>query len=291
MMDSMPKRAGVGLKAQHYQVILEEQPDIGWFEIHPENYMGDGGPPHAYLTRIRERYPLSVHGVGLSIGGSEPLDTRHLDRLKAVVERYQPALVSEHLAWSTHQGQCFNDLLAAPYTEETLAVVCDHIHQVQNVLGRRILLENPATYVTFADSTYDEIDFIQAIAWRTGCGLLLDVNNVYVSCINHNRSSEDYIDRFPIHLVEEIHLAGHAEDKDDHGDRLLIDAHDRPVIDAVWTLYARALERALECCGPVPTLIEWDNDIPDWLTLWSEAKRAEALMRLVHAPGESRHVA
>ena len=278
---------GVGLKARHYQDILDENPDIGWFEIHPENFMGAGGPPHAYLRRIRARYPLSVHGVGLSIGGAAPLNADHLDRLKTVVDRYHPDLVSEHLAWSTHQDACFNDLLAAPYTRETLDVVCDHLDQVQFHLGRRILLENPATYITFDASTFDEIDFLSEIARRTGCGLLLDVNNVYVSCINHGRNAEDYIDRFPVDRVGEIHLAGHAEDENDLGGRLLIDSHDRPVVDDVLALYARALERA----GPVPTLIEWDNDVPDWPGLFEEAQRAEAVMDRVCGPREARHVA
>lgn len=283
----MPTGVGVGLKAQHYRDILEDEPGIGWFEIHPENYMGAGGPPQAYLSRIRARYPLSVHGVGLSIGGSAPLDGDHLDRLKTVVDRFEPGLVSEHLAWSTHQGACFNDLLAVPYTQETLQTVCDHIDQVQAHLGRVILLENPATYITFTTSTFDEIDFISEIARRTGCGLLLDVNNVYVSCINHGRDAEDYIDRYPMAPVGEIHLAGHAEDRNDQGGRLLIDAHDRPVADAVWALYGRAVARI----GPVPTLIEWDNDIPDWATLFAEAQAADAVMRRVTENKEARRVA
>ena len=270
----LPNRAGVGLKAEHYADILDLFPDIGWFEVHPENYMGDGGPPHRYLTAIREHYPLSLHGVGLSIGSAGALNGAHLDRLKTLIERYQPHSFSEHLAWSTHDEGFMNDLLPLPYTDETLDVVCEHIKQVQEHVGCRMLLENPATYVVFKESRYDEIDFLNEIVTRTGCGLLLDVNNVYVSCTNHKRSPEDYIDRFPLEYVGEIHLAGHAEDIDDAGDRLLIDAHDRHVIEDVWRLYARTIERA----GPRPTLIEWDSDIPAWPVLFAEAQRAEQIM-------------
>ena len=271
----IPARAGVGLKADHYATILETRPDIGWFEVHPENYMGDGGPPHRYLTAIREKYPLSLHGVGLSIGTAGALDGVHLARLKRLVERYQPGQFSEHLAWSTHDEGFYNDLLPLPYTDETLATVCEHIDNVQTVVGRRMLLENPATYVVFEESTYDEIDFLSEIVRRTGCGLLLDVNNVYVSCTNHNRDAEDYIDRFPIEYVGEIHLAGHAEDADDVGGRLLIDTHDRHVVDDVWRLYERVIARK----GPCPTLVEWDNDIPDWPVLFAEAAAAEAILQ------------
>ena len=273
-LDSVPNRAGVGLKACHYSDILEGKPDIGWFEVHPENFMGDGGPPHAYLNKIRQDYPLSLHGVGLSIGGAEALDTNHLNRLNALIDRYQPALFSEHLAWSTHRAGFFNDLLAIPYTSEILDLVCAHMDQIQDHLKRRILLENPSTYVVFENNTYDEVDFICEIARRTGCGLLLDVNNVYVSCTNHQQDAGAYIDRFPMAAVGEIHLAGHAEDRDDQGQPLLIDSHDRPVIDAVWDLYARTLGRT----GAVPTLIEWDNDIPAWPELHAEARRADAVV-------------
>ncbi len=277
----LPDRAGVGLKAEHYADILATRPDIGWFEVHPENYMGAGGPPHRYLTEIRDRYPLSLHGVGLSIGSSGALDRAHLDRLRTLVERYQPESFSEHLAWSTHDAGFLNDLLPLPYTPETLALVCAHIDQVQDHLGRRMLLENPATYVVFDESTIEEIDFLSEIAKRTGCGLLLDVNNVYVSCTNHRRDAAAYIDAFPMAHVGEIHLAGHAEDRDDAGNRLLIDAHDRRVIDDVWALYHRTIARA----GPKPTLIEWDNDIPVWPVLLAEAMTAEAVLAAArHAP-------
>jgi len=273
---AMPARTGVGLKADHYRQILDTTPDLGFFEVHAENYMGAGGPPHRYLTAIAEHYPLSVHGVGLSIGSADPLDHDHLERLAGVVERYQPALVSEHLAWSTHTTGFLNDLLPLPYTPETLARVVEHIDldQVQSRLGRQILLENPSTYVVFETSTMSEIDFITEIGMRSGCGLLFDVNNVFVSCTNHRMSAQDYVDAYPVHLVGEIHLGGHAVDEDDEGAPLLIDAHDREVIDDVWALYARAIRRT----GPVPTLIEWDNDVPEWPVLYAEAQRAEAMM-------------
>lgn len=271
---ALPRRAGVSLKPEHYNHILAERPDVSWFEVHPENYMGDGGPPHHYLSAIREHYALSLHGVGLSIGAAGKLDRNHIGRLKALVERYQPAQISEHLAWSTHDDGFLNDLLPLPYTEETLTTVCDHIDEVQTALGRRMLLENPATYIVFPESTYEEIEFLKEIVQRTGCGLLLDVNNVYVSCTNHNRSAEDYIDRFPLSHVGEIHLAGHAEDTDDTGARLLIDSHDRRVVDDVWELYGRAIRRA----GALPTLIEWDSDIPAWPVLFAEAQHANAIL-------------
>lgn len=270
----LPARAGLGLKPQHYAEILATAPSLGFFEVHAENYMGPGGPPHRYLTAIRERYPLSLHGVGLSIGGPRPLDQEHLARLRGLVERYQPGLFSEHLAWSTHHAGYLNDLLPLPYTEETLRVVCDHVDEVQEAVGRRMLLENPSTYLAFTESTYDEIDFIAEIARRTGCGLLLDVNNVQVACTNQQRDPEDYIDRYPLDLVGEIHLGGHDEDADEAGRPLLIDSHDRPVDDPVWALYARTIARG----GRKPTLIEWDNDVPSWPALYAEARRAEAAM-------------
>ena len=276
----VPARAGVGLKAQHYEDILTTEPDIGWFEVHPENYMGAGGPPHRYLTAIRERYGLSLHGVGLSIGSDRPLDTAHLDRLKTLVDRYQPGLFSEHLAWSSHDEIYFNDLLPVPYTPETAAWVSEHVEQVQNRVGRQMLLENPSTYVSFKGSTMSEIDFLKEIVSRSGCGLLLDVNNVFVSATNHGYSPESYIDQFPIEQVGEIHLGGHAPDTDDLGEPLLIDAHDRAVVDPVWALYRRAVARA----GAVPTLIEWDNDVPDWTTLFAEARAAEEILTAVSAP-------
>jgi uncharacterized protein (UPF0276 family) len=270
----IPARAGVGLKARHYEDILGQRPDIGWFEAHAENYMGAGGPPHHYLEAICRDYPLSLHGVGLSIGGDGPLDEAHLGRLKGLNERYEPGLVSEHLAWSSHGGVFFNDLLPLPYTPEAVVRVSEHIDRLQAVLRRRILLENPSTYVAFEGSEMDEIEFLKAVAARSGCGLLLDVNNALVSATNQDGNAEAYIDAFPMALVGEIHLAGHARDRDDAGALLLIDAHDRKVDDRVWTLYARAIARG----GAKPTLIEWDNAVPAWKTLFAEARTAERLM-------------
>ena len=270
----IPPRAGVGLKPEHYRDILEGRPDIGWFEIHAENYMGDGGVPHHYLRAVRELYPISLHGVGLSIGGSGALDAAHLARLKQLMERYEPAAFSEHLAWSTHDTVYLNDLLPLPYTEETLQRVSEHIGEVQDALGRQMLLENPSTYVAFAEADMSEIEFLRELVRRTGCGLLLDVNNVFVQATNHDFEPEAYIDCFPVEHVGEIHLGGHAEDEDDEGAPLLIDDHGHPVADPVWALYARAIARG----GPKPTLIEWDNDVPEWGTLFAEAKRADAII-------------
>jgi hypothetical protein len=271
---AIPPRAGVGLKPDHYRTILGTEPDIGFFEVHAENYMGAGGPPHRYLGGIRDRYPLSLHGVGLSIGADRPLDRDHLQRLKRLIERYQPGQFSEHLAWSSHAGAFLDDLLPVPYTRESLARICAHIDETQDALGRRMLLENPATYLAFAESTYSETEFIAEIVRRTGCGLLLDVNNVYVASTNQQWDPVRYIDEFPLSHVEEIHLAGHARETDEKGRPLLIDSHDRPVADIVWDLYRHAVARL----GPVPTLIEWDAKLPDWPGLQAEADRAEAVM-------------
>ncbi len=265
---------GVGFKAEHFDAVLESRPDLGFFEIHAENYMGAGGPPHRRLEAIRERYPLSLHGVGLSIGSPGPLDEAHLARLARVAQRYQPAVVSEHLAWSTHEGAFLNDLLPLPFTDETLARVSEHIDLVQTTLKRTMLLENPSTYVAFAETTMSETDFLREIVRRTGCGLLLDVSNIVVSATNHGFDPDRYLADFPLEAVGEIHLAGSADDVDDAGLPLLIDAHNSPVRDAVWSLYAEAIRRL----GPTPTLIEWDNDVPDWPALLGEARRAEHAM-------------
>jgi uncharacterized protein (UPF0276 family) len=272
---SIPARAGIGPKPEHRKAILQTPPDTGWFEVHAENYMGAGGPPHRFLEWVRERYPLSIHGVGLSIGGAGALDKTHLKRLRALIDRYEPGLFSEHLAWSTHEGVYFNDLLPVPYTAETLARVAAHVEETQCALGRQILIENPSTYVAFEACEMGETEFLSELVRRTGCGLLLDVNNVYVSAVNHGFDADAYLGAFPVEHVREIHLAGHFEGEPDEDGRLLIDAHDSPVREAVWALYARALKRA----GPLPTLIEWDNDIPQFETLLSEADKAERLLR------------
>ena len=270
----LPPRAGVGLKPMHYADILQSQPDIGWLELHPENYMGAGGPSHHYLESLRALHPLSFHGVGLSIGSAQGLAQDHLQRLRKLLERYQPASFSEHLAWSSHGGIFMNDLLPLPYTQQTLALVIRHVDQTQQALGRRILIENPSTYLRFAHQEMTETEFLAELARRSGCGLLLDINNAHVSAVNHGFDAQAYIDAFPAAAVEEIHLAGHAMGDDGEGGRLLIDAHDRPVDKAVLALYRRFLLRA----GPRPTLIEWDNDIPAWDILLAEARQADAIM-------------
>ncbi|MBD8193642.1 DUF692 domain-containing protein [Pseudomonas fluorescens] len=273
----LPSRAGLGLKSEHFNEVLQTLPDIGFFEVHAENYMVAGGPFHHYLGLIRQQYPLSLHGVGLSIGGEGPLNREHLARLAALIERYQPHSFSEHLAWSSHGPVFLNDLLPLAYDASTLNRVCEHVDQVQSALKRPMLLENPSTYLQFERSTLDETDFISEIIRRTGCGLLLDVNNVYVSCINHQRNPLAYIDALPLHAVGEIHLAGFAEDTDSLGDRLLIDDHGAPIDNRVWQLYEQVLTRT----GPVATLIERDNQVPAFNVLHAEAHQAERYLSQV----------
>ncbi|MFN0194522.1 MAG: DUF692 domain-containing protein [Aestuariivirga sp.] len=270
---AIPARAGLGLKAEHYRTILEDKPSLGFFEIHAENYMGDGGAPHRYLTAIREDYPISLHGVGLSIGGSKGLSKEHLSRLKNLNERYVPGLFSEHLAWSTHDLGYVSDLLPLPYTATTLKRVCDHIDETQSYLKRQMLLENPSSYLSFSESSFSEADFIREVAQRTGCGLLLDVNNVYVSAANLKVSASEYLASYPIHLVQEIHLAGHDATNDTDGVPVLIDAHGSDVSEDVWTLYANVIART----GPLPTLIERDNNVPPFAELLAEARRADGI--------------
>ena len=271
---ALPPRPGVGYKPQHFSDILANAHPVTWLEIHAENYMGDGGRPLAQLRHLAERFPISVHGVGLSIGGEGRLDADHLTRLKHLCGWLKPASFSEHLAWSTHDSAFLNDLLPLAYTSETLARVCDHIDEVQATVGCRMLLENPSVYLDFAETEMDEIDFLAEIVTRTGCGLLLDVNNVFVSSTNRQTDPNNYIDRFPHDMVGEIHLGGHDEDIDDHGAPLLIDSHGKPVVDPVWALYARTIATG----GPKPTLIEWDNDVPDWPTLQAEAALAHDIL-------------
>lgn len=266
--------AGTSFKHDHFQAIINQGRHEGFFEVHAENYMGAGGPPHRALEKIREDYPVSLHGVCMSIGGPHPLDLAHLERFRSLVVRYEPALISEHLAWSTHENTYFNDLLPLPYTEATLVRVTEHINHVQDTIGRPILLENPSTYVVFSDLTMTETDFLRTLARRTGCGLLLDVNNVFVSATNQGYSAAGYLAEFPLAAVGEIHLAGHAEQADDEGDLLLIDSHDRKVADPVWTLFDSVIAR----CGFVPTLVEWDSSIPEWPLLRAEAEAAQAIL-------------
>ncbi len=273
----LPAQPGLGFKPEHFADAVTAS-GIGFYEVHAENYMGDGGAAHAMLERLHADHPLSVHGVGLSIGGAGPLDRDHLARLRRLLDRHQPESFSEHLAWSSHGAAWLNDLLPLPYTDETLATICAHIDQTQEALGRRMLLENPATYVTFAASTWDEADFLREIARRSGCGLLLDVNNVFVSATNHRRDPRAYLAAFPLEQVGEIHLAGHEAESLPDGP-LLIDSHSRPVADPVWTLFTEVLART----GPLPTLIEWDNDVPAFAVLQSEAARAAALLQSCRA--------
>lgn len=275
----LPAAVGVGFKPQHFAAILDDPGAVSWLEIHAENYMGDGGRPLAQLRHLAERFAISVHGVGLSIGGGGPLDADHLNRLKHLLAWLNPASFSEHLAWSTHDGHFLNDLLPLALTSQTLARVCDHIDQVQTALGRTMLLENPSSYLAFAASTWAEPDFLTEIARRTGCGLLLDVNNVFVSATNLGFSPQGYIDAFAVDKVGEIHLGGHDADHDDHGAPLLIDNHGRQVDQPVWALLAHTLAAT----GPKPVLIEWDNDLPDWPVLRAEAARAAAALTQVSA--------
>jgi uncharacterized protein len=270
----VPVRCGVGLKAEYYKTVLNNRPDVGWFEVHAENYMRAGDPPREYLSAVRENYPISIHGVGMSIGTDRPLDIDHLMRLKEVVDRYEPGLFSEHLAWSTHESFFYNDLLPVPYNEDAVKRVVQHVDQIQETVGRRLLLENPSTYLVFVESTMSEIDFLSEVAKRSGCGLLLDVNNVFISATNQQWDPVSYVDAFPVGFVEEIHLAGHAMTSDNNGDPAPIDIHDRSVSDPVWMLYVHALGRT----GPLPTLIEWEREVPSWETLRAQAARADAIL-------------
>jgi uncharacterized protein len=271
---SISSRVGTSFKHEHLRAILADGKRDRFFEVHAENYMGAGGPPHAALNQIRHDYPVSLHGVCMSIGGPQPLDKMHLQRFKGLVDRYEPALVSEHLAWSTHGTTYFNDLLPLPYTAATLTHVADHIDQVQEALGCQLLLENPSTYLIFLESTMSETLFIAELVRCTGCGLLLDINNVFVPAANHGFAARDYLSDFPLEYVGEVHLAGHAQQADDEGELLLIDSHDRPVADGVWKLFDVVIRER----GPVPTLVEWDSDLPDWARLKAEAEAAQTII-------------
>lgn len=269
----LPALPGVGFKPEHFAAIRSGAEGVGFFEVHAENYMGAGGLPHAQLAAIRADFALSVHGVGLSIGGARGIDPDHLARVRRLCDRYDPESFSEHLAWSSHGADYLNDLLPLPYTEETLGIVCDHVDQVQDGLGRRMLLENPATYLRFAASVIPETEFLAEVARRTGCGLLLDVNNVFVSCTNHGADPRAWLAAFPLHLAGEVHLGGHDAEDLPSGP-LLIDSHGAAVAGPVWALFAEVIARA----GPLPTLVEWDNDLPDWPVLRAEAARAGEIL-------------
>ena len=273
-LTTLPDAPGVGFKSSHFDGLMTDPGPVRWIEVHAENYMGDGGRPHAQLRALQEKFALSVHGVGLSIGGEGPLDTDHLARVKTLCDRTQPASFSEHLAWSTHGMEYLNDLLPLPYTEGTLARVTAHINQVQDVLGRQMLLENPSSYLAFAESDLSETDFLTELTRRTSCGLLLDVNNVFISATNLGLSPQDYIDAFPTDHIGEIHVGGHDKDTDDHGAPLLIDSHGKAVVGPVWELLAYTLAQT----GPKPVLVEWDNDVPQWPVLRAEAEHAAQVL-------------
>jgi uncharacterized protein len=269
----IPANAGIGLRFQHHQAVLDTRPDVAWMEVHTENYMG-GGSPIRCLETIRRNIPISLHGVGLSLGSAEGLDQAHLDRIWQVAERIEPDLMSEHIAWSVSGGTYLADLLPLPMTEEALAVVCRHVDQVQNTFGRRILVENPSTYMQFRHSTIPEWEFMAAVAARTGCGILCDVNNIYVSAKNHGWDPSAYLAALPSDAIGEIHLAGHSVRQFADGGTLRIDDHGSRVIGEVWSLYEEALRRF----GPVPTLIEWDQNVPPLDVLVEEARHADALI-------------
>ena len=274
----LPARAGIGLRAPHVQALLRGRPEVAWLEVHSENYFAAGGRAVTELDQVRCDYPLSLHGVGLSLGSTDPLDQEHLARLKLAVERYFPALVSEHLCWTSVGDSHFHDLLPLPYTDEALVHVARRVAEVQDRLGRQILIENVSSYLEFEHSAMPEWDFLREVAARAGCGILLDVNNIYVNAVNHGFDPRRYIDAIPAVDVQEIHLAGHLE-KQVEGATLLIDTHDRPVKDAVWELYGYALKTL----GPKPTLIEWDSALPELAVLVAEAGKADALLRRDHA--------
>ncbi|MBB6252711.1 DUF692 domain-containing protein [Nitrospirillum iridis] len=272
--------AGIGLKARHTAELLAQRPPLRFLEVHAENYMGAGGPAHRWLTALREAYPLSIHGVGLSLGGAEPLDTAHLADLAALVDRYQPELVSEHLAWCRIDGTYLNDLLPIPYTDASLALMADHVDQTQAALRRRILVENPSSYMAFPESDWDEAAFLAELARRTGCGVLLDVNNIHVSAHNVGLDADRYLQALPPDIVGEIHVAGH-EPVDHDGRRVLLDTHGAPVSAAVWDLYRLALDRF----GPQPTLVERDANIPPLADLLAEAAQADAIAQTMTRGG------
>jgi len=275
----IPARAGIGLRAPHYREVLKQRPPAGWFEVHSENYFGAGGAPLHYLERIREQYPLSLHGVGLSLGSADTLNLAHLEKLRALIARVEPALVSEHLCWSSIGGRYLNDLVPLPYTDEALRHVGARIRQAQDFLGRQLLIENVSSYLQYHDSTIPEWDFLAAVAQETGCGILLDISNIYVSAVNHGFDAGGYLRAIPAAAVQELHLAGFSVNRYEDGE-ILIDSHSARVAAPVWALYRQAVQRL----GPVPTLIEWDTDIPPLAVLLEEMHSADAILT------EQRHV-
>ena len=269
---TLPPRSGIGLRAVHHDALLELRPAIGWLEAHSENYFALGGAQPWYLEQLRAHYPLSLHGVGLSIGGSDPLDDLHLANLARIIKRFEPAVVSEHLCWSNAAGISSNDLLPLPYTEEALKHMVSRVHEVQERLGRQVLIENVSSYLEFEHSTIAEWDFLAALIKASGCGLLLDINNIYVNACNHGFDAGLYLSAMPAEAVQEIHLAGHSVNRV-AAREIRIDTHSTQVCEAVWSLYQTTIERL----GPVPTLIEWDLDIPALPVLCAEAERADRI--------------
>ena len=274
----IPARAGIGLRTQHYKEVIENRPSIGWLEVHSENYFGEGGPPLYYLEQARHHYPLSLHGVGLSLGSTDELNWPHLRKLKALIARFEPGLVSEHLCWSSVNGRYLNDLLPLPYTEEALSHITDRILRVQDFLGRQILIENLSSYLRYTHSTIPEWEFIAEVAHKSDCGILLDVNNIYVSSVNHRFDPQQYLEAIPEPKVKEIHLAGYTVNRYPEGE-VLIDSHNARVFDDVWALYRKAVRRL----GAVPTLIEWDTDIPSLDVLVDEAHKADNILKEAYA--------
>lgn len=280
---SLPNRAGIGLRSPHLSEVRRTRPPVPWFEVHSENYFVAGGPSLQALLDVRSDYPISLHGVGMSIGSSDPLDQEHLRKLKFLVDTIEPAAVSEHLCWSAIEGRWLNDLLPMTYTSEALDQVCAHVSQVQDTLKRTILVENVSSYLRFHSEEMYEWEFLAQLARRTGCQILLDINNIHVSARNHHFNENDFLTGIPTGIVGEIHLAGYEIVEED-GDELLIDTHSRPVYPEVWALYQRALKRF----GAVPTLIEWDQDIPSLATLMDEAAKAQAHLEQVCFPEQQR---
>jgi len=270
----IPARAGVGLRTPHYAEVMATRPAVPWFEVHSENFFADGGRPHEILETVRADYPLSFHGVGLSLGSTDPLNSWHLDKLKGLIDRYQPGLVSEHLCWCSVDQRYLNDLLPLPYTEEALRHVVSRIARVQDYLGRQILIENLSSYLQFTESSIPEWEFLRAVAQDSGCAILLDINNIYVNARNHGFDPVQYLSAIPVHSVKEMHLAGHSDEG-----QYLIDTHNQPVCAAVWQLYTLAVNRFV----PVPTLIEWDMDLPALDVLLAEAQRAQDILEMHHA--------
>lgn len=279
-LDVLPPLAGIGLRALHHRQVVQEWPDIAWLEVHSENFFGPGGEPLKVLEAVRERYPISLHGVGMSLGSCDELSLRHMQKLKTLVARIEPVAISEHLCWSSVNGRFLNELLPMPYTEEALALMCQRVDRLQQFLGRTIMVENVSSYIRFAGASMPEWEFLVEVSRRSGCQILLDINNIHVSACNHGFLAQDYLQAIPPERVGEIHLAGYEQEQD-----LLVDSHSRPVHDEVWALYDQALQRF----GSKPTLIEWDNDIPPLAALLAEAAKADQRLAAHHALAKDCH--